>query len=247
MILVWTVVLLLVGYTILFLRYHYRTADTITILQCSADTFNTELLRERQPIVCEDLKNTTMFSVLREGELTPEVQADVLSNLSHFSPRFGRARPIQRIQPKRIKPKCTDNHASRKSFVRSLCDVRLYVQLEGTSRVWLTPPNQLNASPEHAAVSSPERNSGDDYHPEFVEIVLREGNAVFVPFLWGVQVFAGEAEGTLNENHENHENHDNHENNVQQPSSRRCVYADVGWDNWVLDGLQVHGWVVGND
>ena len=120
MLLIWTLLLLIIGYVALLLRYHYRTADSITILQCTADTFNSELLRERQPIVCEDMGKTAIFSVLRGAEITPDIQAEVFGNLGHFAPRFGRPRPIKRIQLKCAQTSHTDNAISEE-FARCVC------------------------------------------------------------------------------------------------------------------------------
>ena len=52
----------LVLYALCGLKYFYRTVDDIDILLCSASNFNSELLDERQPLVCRELLQLRSFA-----------------------------------------------------------------------------------------------------------------------------------------------------------------------------------------
>lgn len=184
-ILCWALALLFIGYLVLLYRYHYRTPDTITILQCTADDFSPDLLRERQPIVCKGMGDTSVFATLRRtspsSQPPPSATADITTDanhqavytrLQHIAPWFSTPQPIRPVTP-------TPATTSLYPFRQSQWEVRLLVQLHGTSRVWCVAPGGVS-------------RDGPTGKDGFVEVVLREGDGVFVPFLWWYGVVGGD-------------------------------------------------------
>ena len=228
----WAVVLFVAVYIALLLRYHYRHPKTMSILQCTATTFSSELLRERLPVVCSDFETTNTFETLAQPEWTPSSSADIFHNMQHFAPRFGQPQPIRLFTPP-FSPSqtgattsdTTDTGSASDSSVisvfdteRSLCEVRMLVQIRGESRVWLVCPQELErAGKEAVAKTSQAKVEHTTSDADYIEIVLRKGQAVFVPFLWGVQVVR--------------------DPNENEPSS---LCADIGWRNWILEKVSAH-------
>lgn len=184
-ILCWALALLFIGYLVLLYRYHYRTPDTITILQCTADDFSPDLLNERQPVVCKGMGDTSVFATLRRSSplslsATADITTDadhhqaVYTRLQHIAPWFSTPQPIRPVTPT---PATTSPHP----FRQSQWEVRLLVQLHGTSRVWCVAPGGVS-------------RDGPTGKDGFVEVVLREGDGVFVPFLWWYGVVGGGGE-----------------------------------------------------
>jgi len=177
-ILCWTIALLIIGYVVLLYRYHYRAPDTITILQCTADDFRPDLLNERQPVVCKGMGDTSVFVALRQtGQYvqSADTHQAVYTRLQHIAPWFSTPQPIRPVTPTPDTTSPTDRHP----FRQSRWDVRLLVQLHGTSRVWCVAPGGVSRD-------GPSEKDG------FVEVVLREGDGVFVPFLWWYVVVGGD-------------------------------------------------------
>lgn len=185
-VLLWAVVLVVLGYAGLLLRYHYRTPDTVTILQCTPETFHADLLRERQPLVCTGMDTTSVYADLRDH--LPAHDASIYARL-RSAPWFGRGRPVRACP--------VDG-----PWTRTLCDVRWLVQVAGTSRVRIALPDTTpNADPD-------------------VEIVLREGDALAVPFLWQFQMRPADTSTS-----------------ESTPRAAPCRCMDVAWENQVLHGL----------
>jgi len=266
---VWAIVLVVVVYIVLLLRYHYRYPKSISILQCTAGTFTSELLIERLPVVCSDFDATSMFDMLSRPDWSPDHSAELFRKMRHIAPRFGHPKPIQMHTPQPA-PEPDANQAtpaegtqmlSAAKVERSLCDVRMLVQVKGVSRVWLVSPQELQNMSKTVQTTTKA-----PYHPpplandvDYVEIVLRPGNAVFVPFLWGVQVVQHEKQ-TLpaDEGGKGYGNAGGGgaDTTVTDQATAAadvsaaaaaagCVIADVCWDNWVLAKLHVHRLLVG--
>lgn len=221
---IWAVVLVVFVYLALVLRYHYRHPKSVSILQCTADTFSAELLRERVPVVCSAFDETSMYQTLSSADWKPSRSDEVYIRMQHFAPRFGEPRPIRAHTPD------SASEPPTATTTRSLSDVRLLVQLRGVSRVWLVSPQELQRHQQSRKSSDANRD------PEFVEIVLRPGHAVFVPFLWGLQVVREPGGELLSEDTSTA---------TATASVSDCTYADIRWDNWVLEQMSAHRWIVG--
>ena len=215
LILLWAIALFIIGYLVLLYRYHYRTPDTITILQCTADDFSPDLLRERQPIVCRGMGDTTVFATLRASlssstTASPVSTADqdtVYSRLQHIAPWFATPQPIQ-----------VPSIPPSDQFQQSQWDVRLWVQLRGTSRVWFVAPGGVSGE-------GPSNEDG------YVEVVLREGDGVFVPFLWWYRVVEGGSEES-EESGDSGESEEANKDSIDRNDRRENDGVEVGWTKW---------------
>lgn len=236
--LLWALLLALLAYAYVALRYYYRTPTTITVLQCRATDFRADTLSERQPLVCAAVGDTEFFvELLRHADhaeehtgdaprspfhLPPTSAATVYARLQHFAPWFGRRAPIALVVP----PRATDEGALR--FTQSFYDVRLLVALRGALRVRIALPQHMDRPSVHVA---PDAVTSLKY----VEILVRAGDAVFVPFLWGVEVVGEEEGGRAAETEGTGDGGDVHEGGAGV-----AVYADVGWRHGWLDGWDLH-------
>ena len=120
---VWVIVLVVIAYMCVLMRYHYRVHDTVTILQCTTDTFHTELLRERQPLVVRGFVDTGVYTSLCARPIPHD---DVHQRLQHITPWFCSAQPVH-------------VYTSGVARAQSIADARLLVQLRGSCTVRLSP------------------------------------------------------------------------------------------------------------
>jgi hypothetical protein len=170
-ILLWTSLLVVGVYLLLAVRYQFRTSADVTVLQCTADTFRVDLLRERQPVVCGGFADTRVFEKLRAAAAaTASATADdaaIYQHLAHIRPWFSHPEPVYR---QTVRP-ATSPLPSRPAYTASTAEVSLIVQLEGTSRIWLVHPSHMSRMPDA---------------PDYTEVVLHAGYGLFVPFMWWV-------------------------------------------------------------
>lgn len=169
---VWVVVLVVIAYVCVLLRYHYRVHDTVTILQCTTDTFHTELLRERQPLVVRGFADTGVYTSLHARPIPHD---DVHRRLQHITPWFCGAQPVR-------------VHTSDVKHAQSIADARLLVQLRGSCTVRLSPHKTGRAD-----------DDANEPMDTAVDIVLHAGDGVFVPYLWWVSVLCGDDDNSPNE------------------------------------------------
>lgn len=163
----WTCVLLIVVYLMFVVRYYYRVPDVdepVTIIQCTAATYTTSLLRERMPVVCRGVGALDGFQALKStdiGTVNSRV-GDMMYNSLRVPGWFcQRAPAVVRSLPPSPQPP-----------TQSLSDVALDVQVVGTRRVALWVP----------------KASYDDSRTPLrrVDIVLSPGDGLFIPFQWWV-------------------------------------------------------------
>ena len=102
-ILLWILVLILIVYFVLCVRYHYRIAKDVTLLQCSHDSFEVSLLDERQPIVCDGFEHTQVFQKMKQNISTStsasaSPKQDIYAHLKHIQPWWSTPQPIRTLQ-----------------------------------------------------------------------------------------------------------------------------------------------------
>ena len=163
---VWVTLLIVAVYAALIVRYCNRVVEGVTVLQCTNVSFKTELLDERQPIVCARFNGTHTFRLLKSepGRVRHIPVDQAYEGLQHLCPWMCSPVPLREIplQPPNSGPK----------YTRNKCMVCLLVQVSGHVSVWLVHP-------DHQSRTS----------PRYTEIVLREGNALFIPYKWWYAVF----------------------------------------------------------
>jgi hypothetical protein len=164
---IWFLVLLVIVYGVLVWRYCNRVVDNVVVLQCTHDTFQTELLDERQPLVCQGFEKTSVFGKLAEGGDAEEVYTRV----RHLCPWFCSPAPVRTIRPQLVTQTTPPNY----TVVDAL--VLMVVQTRGMANVWLVHPSHRGAT------------------PQYTEIVLREGTAVFVPYKWSYAITSVDESG----------------------------------------------------
>jgi hypothetical protein len=176
----------LVLYALCGLKYFYRTADNIDILQCNVKDFKSEMLDERQLLVCRELLQLQTFanaatnaSNTTDGELYGELCA-CQTPLCWTAPvKYSRSHEEQ-----------------TGSIVRGWHAHWLIFQLRGTRRIALYHPS-TNLPERYSATLSPtahqevwkEVNDNAETVPS-VEIIMREGDGLFVPTGWFMAVSA---------------------------------------------------------
>ena len=182
----WIGLLCVLVYFMFVVRYYYRipsTDDELTIIQCTADTFKVELLRERMPIVCRGVGQIEAFASLLNSNETPSqrpIQVSQKANQTIYDSLripgwFCRRTPVVIHNL---------NNTPTSNPTQSFADVALDVQLEGTRRVslWVPTLGCENKTPLRQ-----------------VDILLSEGDGLFIPFQWWVGDVGGE-ETCSNEN-----------------------------------------------
>ena len=167
---IWVLVLLVIVYGVLVWRYCNRVVDDVVVLQCTHDTFQTELLDERQPLVCEGFDKTSVFGKLTAGGDS----ADVYTSVSHICPWFCSPTPVRTLRPQRVTQMTQPNYTAVDALVL------MVVQTRGVANVWLVHPSHEGST------------------PQYTEIVLREGTAVFVPYKWSYAITSADDSGVSN-------------------------------------------------
>ena len=204
----WTCLLLVVVYMMFVVRYYYRVPDAddpVTIVQCTAATFTASLLRERMPVVCRGVGDLAGFQALATSARTGAVDSSVGDPL-YTSLRVPgwfcrRAPAIVRTKPPSPTPPA-----------QSLADVALDVQLVGTRRVALWVP-KASCEDAHAPLRR-------------VDVVLSQGDGLFVPFQWWVAESDAAGGGSGG--------------GETGGPSRWCA---LRWENVVAGALGTHGWL----
>jgi hypothetical protein len=164
---IWVLVLLAIVYGVLVCRYCNRVVDEVVVLQCTHDTFQPELLDERQPLVCDGFDETSVFGKLTSGGDS----TDVYTSVSHICPWFCSPVPVYTLRPQIISKKTPPNY----TVVDAL--VLMVVQTRGVANVWLVHPSHKGST------------------PRYTEIVLRKGTAVFVPYKWSYAITSADESG----------------------------------------------------
>lgn len=169
----WIGLLCVLVYFMFVVRYYYRipsTDDELTIIQCTADTFKADLLRERMPIVCRGVGTIEAFASLlnsngNSSQTVIQVSQDANDTLydSLRIPGWFCHRTPAEIHNLDKTPTTTPT--------QSFADVALDVQLQGTRRVSLWVPTV------GCEDTTPLRQ---------VDILLSEGDGLFIPFQWWV-------------------------------------------------------------
>jgi hypothetical protein len=169
----WIGLLCVLVYFMFVMRYYYRipsTDDELTIIQCTADTFKADLLRERMPIVCRGVGTIEAFASLLNSNENPSqtsIQVSQDANQRIYDslriPGWFCRRTPAMIHNLDNTPTTTP--------IQSFADVALDVQLQGTRRVslWVPTVGCEDKMPLHQ-----------------VDILLSEGDGLFIPFQWWV-------------------------------------------------------------
>ena len=166
---VWIATIVLVVYSLFVLRYYYRIPqadEDITILQCTSDTFKSELLRERMPVVCRGVGALEVFKKVNT-ELrgsTSGIVSRQLSNTIYSSLRV----PSWFCDTDSIRVRSDPI----KSVARATGDVNLHVQVEGSTQIALWVP----------VIDC------DESQLRRIDIRLSAGDGLFIPFQWWYQV-----------------------------------------------------------
>ena len=205
-ILLWILVLILIVYFVLCVRYHYRIAKDVTLLQCSHDSFEVSLLDERQPIVCDGFQHTQVFQKMKQNTSSSTStlpKQDIYAHLKHIQPWWSTPQPIRTLQlspnqsfpspsgPSReqhdLKQKQNtekmDDDEHNEHYKKCEDDICLMIQTHGTSSVWLVHPEHKQAHQQHNQ-STKESSELKRDTSSYTEVVLREGTGIFIPFQW---------------------------------------------------------------
>lgn len=169
----WIGLLCVLVYFMFVVRYYYKipsSDDELTIIQCTSETFKADLLRERMPIVCRGVGKIEAFaSLLNSNEISSQTSIQVSQDANkriYDSLRipgwFCRRTPV-------VINNLNDTPTTNPT--QSFADVALDVQLQGTRRVslWVPTVGCENKTPL-----------------EQVDIILSEGDGLFIPFQWWV-------------------------------------------------------------
>lgn len=154
-----------VVYLCMCVRYYYRTVpcSDVSIVQCTAATFDPAMLGDRQPIVCRDVAIDTLLAANNDAEAYATLAIHGL---------FYRPQPLHR-------------HPTGKTV--ALDDVTFIVC---TSR---DRPLQVRLfHPEHPCAEPDEEDEVEDAVSDnrnrsagtVVDIILHEADGLFVPFKW---------------------------------------------------------------
>lgn len=160
---VWIVILLIIVYSALLFRYCNRVVDTdsISVLQCDAEVFQSDLLDDRLPLICSGFDKTHTFSLLYvlQPKENPNNQ-EIYSGLQHICPWMSSPLPV-----------CTDKPYSDvpqdiTSYSQMTANVFMIVQTHGESIIWLIHPLHMSTD------------------PLYTEIVLPKGTILCIPHKW---------------------------------------------------------------
>lgn len=168
-IMVWASILLILLYMIFVVRYYYRIPEEsvpLTIIQCTADTYTPNLLREKMPVVCRGIGELATFKALAVRISTKHSNTVLESNIGkqlysslRVPGQFCKHAPVVLR---------TNNSKENEQPNQSYSDYLLDVQLHGTRRVSLWIPT-------HRCNTTPLRQ---------VDILLSSGDGLFIPFQW---------------------------------------------------------------
>jgi hypothetical protein len=178
-------------YVLFSLKYYYKYTPRIEIMQCDTKTFQQQLLAERNPLVCRGLLELHAFQMAKKHVLLPLQTQSALHCEQKVSDALYTAVRIETPFCRKAEVLCFQTTASSENhFRRGWHAVWFIFQLHGTQRLALYSPEQCEDMQHRPSTTQPHQTrltpDASDHHT-FIELILHEGDGVFVPTAWGVQ------------------------------------------------------------
>ena len=169
-----------VVYAYALLQYHYRVPSPIEMLQCEVEDFHADMLRDRQPLVCRGTHRLPAVAEYALAHAEPGGESETGDDALYGAMRVAPA--LCSPAPPRLRRAGAE---AGERIERGWYAAAATVQLRGERRLTLFLPDTATANARVGALHRSESPRPADAVP-IVEVVLRLGDALYVPSGWWV-------------------------------------------------------------